>query len=183
MQRIDAYVRLAIIFVIVITILYLPILFYLKKKGKNVVRQLSYLGLICSLFLIIFATILYMPIEFPPKRYVLNLIPFNFNENIYGPYQFINEKIPNIMLFIPLGFFLPIVFKSKRKLHKTIIIAFFVTFGVEFIQYFIGRASDIDDVITNLLGGVIGYGIFKIANNFLKKQNWWLKLIGEDKNI
>lgn len=118
MQRIDAYVRLAIIFVIVITILYLPILFYLKKKGKNVIRQLSYLGLICSLFLIIFATILYMPIEFPPKRYVLNLVPFNFKDNIYGPYQFINEKIPNIMLFIPLGFFFLLYLKVKENYIK-----------------------------------------------------------------
>ena len=45
MHRIEAYTRLAIIFIIIITILYLPILLILKKKRKNIIRQLGKLGL------------------------------------------------------------------------------------------------------------------------------------------
>ena len=45
MHRIDAYTRLAIIFIIIITILYLPILLILRKKRKNIIRQLGKLGL------------------------------------------------------------------------------------------------------------------------------------------
>ena len=45
MHRIEAYTRLAIIFIIIITILYLPILLILRKKRKNIIRQLGNLGL------------------------------------------------------------------------------------------------------------------------------------------
>ena len=175
MHRIEAYFRLAIIFIIIISILYLPILFKLKKKGINSIRQISYIGLGASVFLIIFATILFTPITFEPKTHILNLIPFNLQK--IGIEQFLIEKIPNIILFIPLGFFLPAVFKSNRKAYKTILITFALTFGIEFFQYFIGRSSDIDDIITNLLGGIIGFIVFKLLDRFLKKTTFWNKLI------
>ena len=178
MHRIEAYTTLALIFIVIISILYLPILLVLKKKGKNVIRQLSYIGLICSIFLIIFATVLFVPINFQPERYILNLIPFNWIHSIDSFQQVVTEKVPNIILFIPLGFFLPIVFESKRKIYQTILISFTVTFSVEFFQFFIGRSSDIDDVITNLLGAIIGYGIFKIFYAFGKNKKWWSQLIG-----
>lgn len=174
----EAYIRLALIFILIISILYLPILLYLKKKGKSVIRQLSYIGLICSIFLIIFATILYMPITFKPEQHILNLKPFNWistSKDILN--QIMVEKVPNIILFVPLGFFIPAVFKNKRKLYKTALISFCMTFSVEFFQYFIGRFSDIDDVITNVLGGIIGYAIFKLLNAILKDRKWWNKFI------
>lgn len=177
MHRIEAYITLAIVFIIVITILYLPILFLLKKKGKNIIRQLSYLGLISSIFLIIFATILFVPINLHPEQYILNLKPFAWLDTIENSKQFIEEKVPNIMMFIPLGIFIPIVFKNKRKLYKTTLIVFMFTFSVEFVQYFIGRSADIDDIITNLLGGIIGYGIFKIFNLLLGNKEWWNKFM------
>lgn len=180
MHRIEAYIRLALIFIVIISVLYLPILVYLKKKGKSVIRQLGYIGLICSIFLIIFATILFVPITFHPEEYILNIKPFNWIGNIDSFQQVLVEKVPNIMLFIPLGFFIPIVLKNKRKLYKTTLIAFGITFSVEFFQYFIGRSSDIDDIITNLLGAIIGYAIFKILNHFLEQKKWWKKLIGNN---
>lgn len=42
MHRIEAYTRLAIIFIIIITILYLPILLILKKKRKNKILKRYY---------------------------------------------------------------------------------------------------------------------------------------------
>lgn len=175
MHRIEAYIRLALIFIVIISILYLPILLHLKKKGKSVIRQLSYIGLICSIFLIIFATILFVPITFQPEEYILNIKPFNWVGNIDSFQQFVVEKVPNIVLFVPLGFFIPIVLKNKRKLYKTTLIALGITFSVEFVQYFIGRSSDIDDIITNLLGAIIGYTVFKVLNTFLKEKKCWKK--------
>ncbi len=180
LHRIEAYIRLAVLFIIIISILYLPILFTLKKKGKSVTRQLSYIGLICSIFLIVFATILFVPITFQPEEHILNIKPFNWIGNTDSFQQVVVEKIPNIMLFIPFGFFLPVVLKSQRRLHKTAFISFVMTFSVEFFQYFIGRSSDIDDVITNLLGAMIGYGIFEICYYLLEHKNWWHKLLQDD---
>ena len=179
MHRIEAYTTLAFLFIVIISILYLPILFLLKKKGIRIIRQLGYIGFICSIFLIVFATILFVPITFQPERYILNLIPFNGISNTDGFQQVVVEKVPNIMLFIPLGVFIPIVFKSKRKLYQTAIISFAVTFSIEFFQFFIGRSSDIDDVITNILGAVIGYMLFKVLHVFSQEKKWWNELLGE----
>ena len=175
MHRIEAYSIIAIIFIVIINILYLPILFKLKKKGISPIRQISYIGLFCSVFLIIFATILCTPITFQPEAHFLNLIPFNWREN--GLKQFLIEELANIILFIPLRFFLPAVFRSNRKAYKTVSITFAITFGIEFLQYFIGRLSDIDDIITNLLGGIIGYMIFRIMNTVFEKNERWNRFI------
>lgn len=180
LHRIEAYIRLALIFIIMISILYLPILIYLKKKGRSVIRQVSYIGLICSVFLIIFATILFVPITFQPEEYILNIKPFNWIGTTDSLQQVVVEKVPNIMLFIPLGFFMPVVLKNKRKLYKMALISFAITFSVEFFQYFIGRSSDIDDIITNLLGAIIGYIIFKMLDSFLQQKKWWNKFIGNN---
>lgn len=178
MHRIEAYIRLGIIFILGISILYLPILFFLKKKGKSVTRQLSYIGLFCSLFLIIFATILFVPITFHPDTYLLNVQPFQWIGNMDSFQQFVVEKIPNILLFIPLGFFLPVVFQGKRRFYQTIFLSFGLTFGVEFFQYFIGRSADIDDIIMNLLGAILGYVLFQFGHYLFQKQMWWKQFLG-----
>ncbi len=57
------------------------------------------------------------------------------------------------------------------------LIVFLTTFGIEFLQYFMGRSADIDDVITNFLGGLIGYILFLAFNKLLKNTNFWEKFI------
>lgn len=123
MHRIEAYTRLAIIFIIIITILYLPILLILRKKRKIIIRQLGKLGLFCSIFLIIFATILFVPMNFRPEQHILNLIPFNWSDD---KNQLIVEAIPNIIMFVPLGFFIPAILKNNRKLYKTTAMILFI---------------------------------------------------------
>lgn len=178
MHRIEAYFRLALIFIGAIMALYLPVLFYLKRRGKSVLRQMGVLGLGCSVFLIVFATILFVPITFSPAQHVLNLRPFAWVGTIDTLSQFVVEKVPNVLFFVPLGFFLPIVFVGLRKFYRTIAVCFGVTFCVEFFQYFIGRSSDIDDILTNLLGAVIGYLLFWMFHRILKDKKWWKSLIG-----
>lgn len=173
MHRLESYIRLAFIFIIIFTILYLPISHRLKKRGIPIPRQISWLGLFLSLFFIIFATILYTPISFHQNTHTLNLIPFSWLNSMNGLDELLVEKIPNVLLFIPLGFFMPMVFKNMRFFHKTLWISFLITVNVEFIQFFIGRSSDIDDIITNLLGAIIGYGIFHIIQTVFHTSKFW----------
>ena len=55
---------------------------------------------------------------------------------------------------------------------------FVLTFSIEFFQYFIGRSADINDIITNLLGGIIGYEIFALSNALFKNRKWCIHLLG-----
>ena len=179
-MMLKGYINLFIFVIVATIILYLPVFFISMKKGKGFIRQLSYLLWFWSVFLIVFATIIFfnLPIHLNPEQSVLNLRPLHWlwEENIWQ--RFMAEIRPNILIFIPLGIFTPIVFKRMRKFYMTALFAFILTLSVELFQYFIGRSSDIDDIIANLLGGIIGYGIFKILSYLFKNTKWWNKLLG-----
>ncbi|AUM97722.1 VanZ family protein [Clostridium botulinum] len=69
-------------------------------------------------------------------------------------------------MFIPLGILVPTLFKNISK-KKVIFICFGVSLSFETIQYIFGLgASDIDDLILNTLGGIIGTLLYF---TFLKK--------------
>jgi len=179
MHRIEAYVTFALIVFAAMSVLYLPILFFLKKRGKGVIRQCSYVALFWSSFLILFATIFFTwPITFSPEHHFLNLVPFQWLQEVNVRREFVEFVVPNIMMFVPFGFFMPTAFQGMRKFYKTACAAFLFSFCVEFVQYFIGRSSNIDDLITNSLGGIIGYGIFRMFHQIFQNKMCWNKFIG-----
>lgn len=171
-MMLQGYITLFAAFVVATAILYMPMFFMLRRKGQGYIRALSYLLFLWSLFLIVFATLILfqLPISFQPQRHILNLQPLQWLEEGNIRHRFFTEIRPNIMIFIPLGFFAPLAFKRLRKWYLTALLVFGVTLSVEFFQYFIGRSSDIDDLIANSLGGIIGYGIFKIFGRLFKTQ-------------
>lgn len=82
----------------------------------------------------------------------------------------------NILLFVPLGAFIKIR-SYARSMRSAILIGFFVSISVESIQLFISliigimyRSVDIDDIICNVLGVMIGYFIFEIAIEVIDKD-------------
>ena len=84
----------------------------------------------------------------------------------------------NIVMFIPYGLLLPIAFRLLRDWWKTGLAVLATTVTIETIQYFIGRSADIDDVIMNLTGGLLGYGLYCVLNRLLKKRSWWQGMLG-----
>ena len=71
----------------------------------------------------------------------------------------------NIVMFIPLGFFLPRVFPKLRRIWKTLLVTLLSISVIELVQLFsLVGSCDIDDLILNLTGAVIGYGIFKLTH-------------------
>ena len=149
--------------------------FVMKKKGRGFVRQLSYLLCFWSFFLIIFSTIILfnLPFYFNPASSVLNLQPLQWLWEDDVKQRIVDEIIPNILLFIPFGLFAPIVFRRLRKIYFAALAVFLLTLSIEVFQFFIGRSSDIDDLIANLLGGIIGFGIFMALGRLFKNKTWW----------
>lgn len=75
----------------------------------------------------------------------------------------------NLLMFVPMGMILPVLFKNKfNKLWKILIFIICLVFIIEIMQFltFCGSA-DIDDLILNTAGCIIGYAIIK--NNFVRK--------------
>lgn len=98
----------------------------------------------------------------------INIVPFKTIiqfmtfDNLRGS---IINILGNIAAFAPLGFILPLTFKRLRSITKLIPIILFSTIAIELLQYilYVGT-SDIDDIILNFLGGIIGFLFFKISH-------------------
>ncbi len=73
--------------------------------------------------------------------------------------------LANLFLFSPLGFFVPWLFGKCNRLGRIVIFGIVVSSAVEIIQLCIGRSCDIDDVIFNTVGVVIGYVVYKDCRN------------------
>lgn len=84
-----------------------------------------------------------------------------------GNYAFlVINIIGNIVAFIPLGLFLPML-QSKNKLFQCLFYSFLMSLSIELIQLIAYRVTDIDDLLLNTAGGVIGYLIYRF---FIKER-------------
>ena len=68
----------------------------------------------------------------------------------------ITMLIWNIVMFLPLGFFLPFVTERVNK-NNIFVVAIVVPLFIELWQVFIGRSFDVDDLICNYLGIITGF--------------------------
>lgn len=101
------------------------------------------------------------------RVHTTNLIPFRMFIETYreafvnGHFNyFIVNIIGNITIFMPVGFFMPLLWKISDK--KVIIISFCSTFFIECCQLFLNRATDIDDIILNTVGAALGLLLYKL---------------------
>lgn len=99
--------------------------------------------------------------NFPPDE--INLIPFLWITEGVRPY------IENILLFMPLGFMLPCIWKKYEVLWKTALSGIAFSLIIELSQMFNIRVTDIDDLLTNTLGAFIGWVIFRLLKGHLSK--------------
>jgi len=97
-----------------------------------------------------------------------NLVPFTeiFRYKI-GSSSFYFNVVGNIALFIPFGYFISSYIKPK-KILPILIVSAISSATVEFVQLCIGRSFDIDDIILNTLGAIIGFLLY-VAFNAIKK--------------
>ena len=87
----------------------------------------------------------------------MNFTPFKeMTRYSIGSKAFFYNVIGNIVLFIPFGYFVSDYLKAK-KIHHILIPSILISLTAELIQYKIGRAFDIDDIILNFLGAILGF--------------------------
>ena len=90
-----------------------------------------------------------------------NFIPFKeILRYDIGSKLFFKNVLGNVFLFIPFGFFTTYYLNSK-KLYPTVILSVVASIAIELVQSSIGRVFDIDDIILNVFGGIIGFFIYE----------------------
>lgn len=103
----------------------------------------------------------------------INVVPFKIFIDTYKE-VFVNGNINyflisflgNIGMFIPIGLLIPVIWKLKDK--TIILIGFLISLSIEISQLFLNRGTDIDDLLFNTFGTIIGLVIYKIIS---KKEN------------
>lgn len=84
----------------------------------------------------------------------INLIPFSSEGGL--------TYVLNVIMFMPLGFLLPFLWKFHRRFSAVLLTGAGFSFFIEFGQLFNRRETDIDDLLMNTLGAVLGYILWKI---------------------
>ena len=107
------------------------------------------------------------PLLFDPERIFplwLNLKPFVYLFDYPSMKEALINLIGNTAMFIPLGIVWPAVFPKLDRHAKVIAAGFGVSLCIEVLQLpFFDRATDIDDLILNTAGYLIGYGVYLLA--------------------
>lgn len=74
----------------------------------------------------------------------------------------IRELLGNVVAFSPMGFLLPFLFNEIKGVVKVSIISFAISLFFELIQLITNLGSfDVDDIILNTLGAIIGFMVYK----------------------
>ncbi len=99
----------------------------------------------------------------------LNIVPFTeiFRYEI-GSKLFIRNVIGNILIFVPFGYFVSGYVKASKVSH-ILFISVITSLTVELVQLQIGRSFDIDDILLNVVGSIIGFLLF-IGLTAIKKH-------------
>lgn len=128
-------------------------------------------SILLGIYVIIISWIIVFKMQFSfdylPYIRSINLIPFGESVIVNGKIYF-GEIINNLIVFIPVGLYMGMIWKDKKILKKVVPILS-LTLIFECLQYILHvGATDITDIIMNTLGGVIGilvinclYKIFK----------------------
>ena len=153
---------------------------YLRNKKINIKRELVLLLFISTIIMLLSQTIL-CEFSFSNGIHINkgihnnNFIPLkifydSYISHIkYGNYTyFIISLLGNIILFIPIGILLPCLYKIKGK--TVILFGFALSLFIELFQLFLPRWTDIDDIILNTFGTLIGYLLYKYCVKIYNRE-------------
>ena len=132
-----------------------------------------------TLVFILYVMCLFEVVTLQDNNYGLsNFIPFKeiFRYQI-GSRLFIKNIVGNILLFLPYGYFAS-YYLNNKKLWPTALLTIIVSFTIETVQLKIGRTFDVDDIILNTCGGIIGGFIYSLSESVSNKLPKVLKTEG-----
>lgn len=151
-------------------------LFWLTRKNKDSYKLINILS---ALLLFYYMSFTFFNVFGVPTLRELNRIS-GFGESIFNPninlIPFIDGinagYILNILCFIPIGFLCPLISNKYRKFSYSLLLGFGTSLLIEISQLFtIARATDIDDLISNVLGMILGYFLIEVISRMINHSS------------
>lgn len=155
--------------------------FLYKKKRRHILRHEIFVGLfLWYLFMMLYLTIPFSNLYYSiidgriAVRGSVNLIPFaNISRMLHvGGGDAAINILGNIVMFLPLGLFLPLLWKRFDSFKETVLCGAVLSLAIEIIQSFSFRSADIDDVILNTAGVIVGFILYRLLIKIWPKINF-----------
>ena len=144
--------------------------FYLRTHREKVCFYKEFFGILSIVYIFLLFQLL-TKVELNTNS-GYNLVPFTeIFRYKFGSSLFMYNVVGNILAFVIFGLIVSSYIKPKTCLAP-FLTSLVVSTTVEFVQLNIGRSFDVDDIILNVLGGIIGYllyiGLTAIHNHLPK---------------
>lgn len=152
---VNSALPMLIIFIVVICTVRIS---YIRSTNQKIILHNE----IFNLLFIIYVLLLFELLTGTENSYGsgINNIPFKeIMRYEFGSKMFIYNVLGNILIFVPFGYFISRYVKPK-KILPIIVDALITSVTVETVQLKIGRSFDIDDIILNIVGAIIGYFVY-----------------------
>lgn len=141
----------------VAAILLVPLFFHLNKQYFHDSKRMAGYILFAVYLSGVFAVA-----GLPDIRYVRfdphwNITPFAYM------FSDLTNTVLNVVLFLPLGFFLPVFWERFLPFPRAVLFGFFTSLLIESLQIFTYRATDINDLMTNTFGTFLGWILARVT--------------------
>lgn len=173
------------VFILLGLVFVMPLVAWMNRRDR-MGRWLSLVRLAFAVYVIVLIGLLFTPFPFPPWTRLpeesldgyrpwpfpwVNIVPF---ETITGAFRYGLDWQPgrvlvgNVLAFAPFGLFLPILWPNRRSLISVVGAGLAISVALEAVQLALSlligapyRVADVDDVIINVLGVALGYGLYR----------------------
>lgn len=181
MVKINTYLRggevivenIRYIFEISIPVYLMFCLLYKIYRGKRKLSLRDYIFEFVFVVYILSVLVLFqiLPInisDFKAVSITPSMLPFL--TILGGVRDIVIEIFLNVVFFIPLGILYPLIVSREKGIVKSIaLISITFSLFIEVMKYCTGRHFDIDNIIFNIIGAIVGYYIYKLVGkiNFI----------------
>ena len=167
---------------LVLTFLWVAIRLFLWKKRGRIDWKREALLLLLYVDLAVLLRFTFYPMDLvdgkvqpllfdPEKMFPLrtNLVPLVHLLRFGSRRDLLLNLVGNVAMFIPSGIILPILFPRLNGFFRTVFAGSLISLGIEILQLpFYVRATDIDDLLLNTLGVILGYGIYALFKRIIR---------------
>jgi len=142
-----------------VIIVSLRLCYLTETKEKFIFYKEMFSLLFCLYIMILFYVVTFQDVSWSTSNFVPFKEMFRYS---FGSPLFYRNVIGNMIMFLPYGFFLS-QFIKIHKVGKILFLSFIASTSIEITQLLIGRVFDVDDIILNILGGILGFYLYRFV--------------------
>ena len=131
-----------------------------QGRDRLLVNTLMYAYLSLVLYFTMMPVVTSIPFMLDHPYKPMNLVPFI--DVSLGRGDFFRQVCLNVIMTMPFGFLFPLTRDKRARFGITVFFCFLMSLGIELLQPFFDRSSDVTDLITNVTGGALGYGLYVV---------------------